>query len=118
MAGGVRFGGTMEIGGEEQVINRRKLQGIIKSIPRYFPKYDESMFETDEVWTGLRPCTPDGLPFVGRAKEFKNLSVAAGHAMLGLSLAPVTGSLVAKLLLGEAAPSGVDLGLLSPDRYA
>ena len=118
MAGGVRFGGTMEIGGEEHVINRRKLQGIIKSIPRYFPKYEESMFETDAIWTGLRPCTPDGLPFVGRAKAFKNLSVAAGHAMLGLSLAPVTGSLVAAVLHDEAPPSGVDLGLLAVDRYA
>ncbi len=117
MAGGVRFGGTMEIGGEEHVINLRKVSGIIKSIPRYFPQYDESMFATDDIWTGLRPCTPDGLPFVGRSKTFKNLSVAAGHSMLGLSLAPVTGSLVAQILHDEKMPSGVDIGLLSPDRY-
>ncbi|HZI32604.1 MAG TPA: FAD-dependent oxidoreductase, partial [Candidatus Binatia bacterium] len=62
-----------------------------------------------------RPCSPDGLPYVGRTAKWANLSLATGHAMMGMSLGPVTGKLMAEILAGEKpAP---DLALLSPDRY-
>ncbi len=64
---------------------------------------------------GLRPCSPDGLPYVGRSMRVPNLVVATGHAMMGLSLGPVTGKLVGQLLDGEK-PS-VALDLLDPERY-
>ena len=67
-------------------------------------------------WRGLRPCSPDGLPYAGRFAEYDNLSVATGHAMMGLSLGPITGRLMVEILSGEK-PS-LDLTLLSPDRYA
>jgi D-amino-acid dehydrogenase len=63
----------------------------------------------------LRPVSPDGLPYLGRPKRWSNVIVATGHAMMGLSLAPVTGKIVASLLAGE--PPGFDLGLLSPERF-
>lgn len=53
------------------------------------------------VWRGLRPCAPDGLPVIGRADGIANLVVATGHAMLGVTLAPVTGEIVASLLSGD-----------------
>jgi D-amino-acid dehydrogenase len=68
-----------------------------------------------EVWRGLRPCTPDGLPIVGRPAGLENLVLATGHAMMGLTLAPVTGRLVAELLSGERLSH--DLGPVSPDRF-
>jgi len=68
------------------------------------------------VWSGLRPCTPDGLPYLGRPARCRNLVVAAGHAMMGVSLAPVTGEIVAALL-GGVAPEIRDAAALSPDRY-
>jgi D-amino-acid dehydrogenase len=68
-----------------------------------------------EVWAGLRPCTPDGLPAIGRPTGLPALILAAGHAMKGTSLAPVTGRLVAELVYGET-PSH-DLEPLSPDRF-
>ena len=70
----------------------------------------------EPVWSGLRPCTPDGLPYVGRFRAYANVSVAAGHGMLGLSLGPVTGELMAGILSGDAP--GIDVTMLSPDRYA
>ena len=68
-----------------------------------------------EVWRGLRPCTPDGLPIVGRPAGLANVTLATGHAMMGLTLAPITGRLVAELLAGER-PS-LDLRPLSPNRF-
>jgi D-amino-acid dehydrogenase len=53
--------------------------------------------ELVEIWRGLRPCTPDGLPVISRPGRYENLIVAAGHATIGMVLGPVTGLLVAQL---------------------
>ena len=66
--------------------------------------------------TLIRPCSPDGLPYVGRIARFANLSAATGHAMMGVSLAPITGTLIAEMLSGE--PASIPIAALSPDRYA
>jgi D-amino-acid dehydrogenase len=117
MEGGtLRFGGTMEISGMSEVINPRRVQGIIKAASRYFPEFTPEDFAEVKPWCGLRPCSPDGLPYLGRAQRFSNLCVATGHAMMGLSLGPVTGSIVARLI--EKEQPEFDLTLLSPDRYA
>jgi D-amino-acid dehydrogenase len=68
-----------------------------------------------EVWRGIRPCTPDGIPVIGRSGRVENVVFATGHAMKGLHLAPVTGSLVADIVT-NGAPTH-DLGPLSPDRF-
>jgi D-amino-acid dehydrogenase len=116
MDGNLRVGGTMEITGLDESIKQRRVAGIAKSLPRYFPEFSSQMFDGLPVWSGLRPCSPDGLPYIGRSGRFENLSIATGHAMLGLSLAPVTGRLIADLLSGK--PAGATGALISPDRYA
>ncbi len=116
MGGSLRFAGTMEITGLDLSVNGRRAAGIIKSIPRYFPELGPEDFRDRPVWSGLRPCSPDGLPYVGRFRRFDNLSVATGHAMMGISLAPITGKLMSELLSGDV-PS-MEIGLLDPDRYA
>ena len=63
----------------------------------------------------MRPCTPDGLPLLGRVSRFKNLTVASGHAMIGISLSPITGMLVSEIISGQT-PS-IDLSLTNPDRF-
>jgi len=98
----LRFAGTMEIGGTDLSINPRRIRGIIKSIPGYFPAFQEKDFEGLTPWVGLRPVSPDGLPYLGPAPGLDNLIVATGHAMMGLSLGPVTGRRIAGLLAGEA----------------
>ncbi len=112
----LRIGGTMEIAGLNEDINPVRVRGIIKSALKYFPAFKESDFAGVQPWRGLRPCSPDGLPYLGRTAKFSNLTLATGHAMMGLSLGPITGRLVGEILDGEK-PSH-DLTLLSPDRFA
>jgi D-amino-acid dehydrogenase len=112
----LRFGGTMEIAGLNEEINLVRVRGIINAVPRYYPEFQPEDFAGIQPWRGLRPCSPDGLPYLGRTAAAANLIVATGHAMMGLSLGPITGRLVADLLAGEQPE--IDLALLSPDRYA
>lgn len=116
MGSALRIGGTMEIAGLNEKINPIRVRGIIRGALPYFPAFTEADFAGVQPWRGLRPCSPDGLPYVGRTSKFANLSVATGHAMMGLSLAPVTGKIVSEILSGET-PSH-DLRLLSPNRFA
>jgi D-amino-acid dehydrogenase len=116
MGPNLRFGGTMEIAGLNENINPVRVQGIIKSAQKYYPDFKPEVFANIKPWCGLRPCSPDGLPYLGRAKEYKNLTIATGHAMMGLSLGPITGQLVSEILSGEK-PSQ-DLTLLDPNRYS
>ena len=112
----LRVGGTMELAGLQQAVNARRVRGIAKSVPQYFPEFRVEDFAGIEPWVGLRPCPPDGLPYLGRSGAAANLVVATGHSMMGLSLGPVTGRIVSQLLAGEE--TGHDLRGLSPDRYA
>lgn len=115
MGNTLRFGGTMEIAGLNEDINPVRVQGIIKAAPKYFPEFTPEDFRDIKPWRGLRPCSPDGLPYLGRTSRYRNLTIATGHAMMGLSLGPITGKLVAGILTDQATP--LDLSLLSPDRY-
>ncbi|MCW1912309.1 FAD-dependent oxidoreductase [Luteolibacter sp. GHJ8] len=98
MDGKLRFAGTMEVGGLDLSINPARVRGIVKSVHSYFPKFSEADFEGVKPWAGLRPVSPDGIPYLGRPDGIPNLVVASGHAMMGLSLGPVSGRLVADLL--------------------
>jgi D-amino-acid dehydrogenase len=115
MGGALRVGGTMEMAGLNEDVNPIRVRGIIDSFCKYFPDFRPEDFDGIQPWRGLRPCSPDGLPFVGRTKKFLNLSVATGHAMMGMTLGPVTGKLIAQIISGEKP--AFDLSLLSPDRY-
>jgi D-amino-acid dehydrogenase len=116
MGSSLRIGGTMELSGLDESIRPERVAGITESVPRYFPNFTADDFRDLPVWRGLRPCAPDGLPYIGRFGRYANLCAATGHAMMGLSLAPITGKLVAELLSGEAP--AIPLDALSPDRYA
>lgn len=115
MNGGLRFAGTMEIAGYDDSVNPARIRGIVKAVPHYFPAFDASDFSEIRPWLGLRPCSPDGMPYLGRSRRIPNLIVASGHGMLGLSLGPVTGRLVAEII--DAHPPSVDLELLDPERF-
>jgi len=115
MGNDLRFGGTMEITGINHRVNMNRVRGIVNSISRYYPDMKVAVPEPETVWHGLRPCSPDGLPYIGRTRRRKNVVVATGHAMMGLSLAPGTGKVVADIV-SEKKPD-VDLTLFDPDRY-
>jgi D-amino-acid dehydrogenase len=111
----IRFGGTMEIGGINQDVNMNRVRGIIKAVPEFFPDYPIEVPKQEKVWSGLRPCSPDGLPYIGRTNKYKNLTIATGHAMMGLSLAPGTGKLVQEIVDNEK--TSIDISLYKPERY-
>ena len=115
MDGALRVGGTMEMVGLNEDINPVRVRGIVESFCKYFPEFSPEDFAGVQPWRGLRPCSPDGLPYVGRTAKFSNFSTVTGHAMMGITLGPVTGKLMAGILAGEKP--AIDITLLSPDRY-
>jgi D-amino-acid dehydrogenase len=115
MANSLRFGGTMEISGVNHSINMKRVKGIVDSIPKYYPDMKISMPLKEKVWHGLRPCSPDGLPYIGRSDRFENLIIATGHSMMGLSLGPATGLLVAEII--DHKKSSMDIELFRPFRF-
>ncbi len=116
MDGALRVGGTMELAGIDDSITQRRVRGITRTFPKYFPAFAESDFAEVTPWSGLRPVSPDGMPYLGRTRRWKNLTVATGHAMMGLSLAPATGKIIAEMLAGEKPSLALDP--MSPDRFA
>ncbi|RJP54915.1 MAG: FAD-binding oxidoreductase, partial [Anaerolineaceae bacterium] len=84
----------------------------LENFAREYLRLDEKL-DIKETWAGLRPVTPDGVPIIGFSPKHKNLILATGHAMLGLSLGPGTGQVVAELVGGQA-PS-VDLRAMTAD---
>jgi D-amino-acid dehydrogenase len=116
MGESLRFAGTMEIAGQDLSQNPRRVAGIVRTVCRAFPDFTPDDFRGIEPWCGLRPCSPDGLPYIGRFRQYGNLLAATGHAMMGLSLGPVTGKIIASILSGE--DPGQPLSLLAPDRFA
>lgn len=111
----LRFAGTMELAGNNLAINQRRVQAILTAVPKYLPNLGGVDLSRAEVWAGLRPCTPDGLPYIGAFREYDNLIAATGHAMLGITLAPVTGKLVSDLILKQ--PIALDMSALHPERF-
>ncbi len=116
MGNSLRFAGTMEIGGLGTEINPARVRGIVKAAARYFPEFEIGDFEGIQPWVGLRPVSPDGMPYLGKAPGLENLVVATGHAMMGLSLAPVTGKLVTEILTNRTPAIAIDA--LSPGRFS
>ncbi len=103
-ASGYRLGSTMEFAGYDATLNRARL-GILTDAAKLYLR-DPLAEPVQEEWWGWRPMTPDGLPVIDRAPAAGNVLIAAGHNMLGLSMAPATGKLVAELLAG--GPTHID----------
>ncbi|MFT6178258.1 MAG: D-amino-acid dehydrogenase [Akkermansiaceae bacterium] len=111
----LRVAGTMEICGTNTSISKPRLQGVIEAFCKFYPQYQTSDFKDLDPWVGLRPCSPDGLPYLGRAPKTPNLIIATGHSMMGLSLAPITGKLVADLVANKKPT--INLTQLNPARF-
>ncbi len=109
----LRVAGTLELAGMDFSINMRRVDAIRTSAEQYLPGLGQARLI--EIWRGLRPCTPDGLPIISGSDTFSNLFIAAGHAMLGMSLGPITGKLIAELVNGEK--TDFDPGPFSLSRF-
>jgi D-amino-acid dehydrogenase len=115
MSSSLQFGGTMEITGADHSIQMNRVRGIVDSIPDYYPEMKVDLPKKENVWHGLRPCSPDGLPYIGRLSKIKNVVIATGHSMMGLSLGAGTGKLVKEIVMGEK--TSMNMGAFDPERF-
>lgn len=109
----LRLGSTLELAGWDMRLRTRRLAGLRRAAARILGLAEDGPVR--QIWRGPRPLTPDGLPVIGRSPHHANVVLATGHCMLGLSLGPVTGKLVAELCAGET-PS-IDIATLTPARF-
>lgn len=114
MRGFTRFAGTMEFSGINHIIRQERVAAIAKGARRFYPELEITAEEKSKAKMGLRPVSPDGLPYIGKFKGFSNLIIATGHAMMGWSLGPATGKFVQQLI-DDARPD-MDLTPFTPDR--
>lgn len=112
----IRFGGTMEITSHKTPPRMNRVQGILDAVKRFYPDFDVPFPAKDKIWYGYRPCSADGLPYIGRVKKYDNLIIATGHSMLGLSLGAGTGKLVSEVANGQK-PS-MDISPFDPLRFS
>lgn len=116
MDGRMRYGGTMEIAPVNKQINIHRVEGIVRSIPQYFPEIQLEVPDVSKIWYGFRPCTPDGLPYIGNTSKIPNLFIAGGHVMSGMSLGPATGKIIADL--ANQKPTNIDISAFNPTRFS
>ncbi|MBI2283081.1 MAG: FAD-binding oxidoreductase [Bacteroidetes bacterium] len=112
----IRFGGTMEITSTNTPPRMNRVKGVLEAVERFFPDFKVPMPTMDKVWYGFRPCSADGLPYLGRTRKWKNVVVATGHAMVGLSLGAGTGKIVNEILNEETC--SMDITPFDPDRFS
>lgn len=112
----IRFGGTMEITSTQTPPRISRVEGILQTVERYFPEFKVPLPTMDKVWYGYRPCSADGLPYLGRTKKWKNVVIATGHAMVGLSLGAGTGKLVSEIVNEEKL--SMNIAPFNPDRFS
>lgn len=105
--GTVRIAGLMELTPPDSALRPGRLAAIASGASQYLRDWPDDP-ALSSGWTGMRPLTPDGLPLIGRAPGFRNLAVAAGHAMLGITLAPATAEAIAELLTEGRAPGVIE----------
>lgn len=99
MQTGYRIGSTMEFAGYDTTINRTRLAMLAKGAEQYL--HEPQTEPIEEEWYGWRPMTTDGKPYIDRSPALSNVWIAAGHNMLGLSMATGTGRLVSEMVNGE-----------------
>ena len=111
----IRFGGTMEVVPTHTPPRYQRVQGILNAVKRFFPEFDIPMPAPEKLWYGYRPCSADGLPYIGKIKHYNNVVIATGHSMLGLSLGAGTGKLVSEVINGEK--SSISLAPFAVERF-
>ena len=114
MPGCPRFAGTMESAGISETVNPVRVEAIARAANRYYPEIELTPEEKKEASSGLRPVSPDGLPYIGQSSKCRNLTLATGHAMMGWSMATGTGKLVSEMISGQ--PLSMDIQPFHPDR--
>lgn len=116
MRGFTRFAGTMELAGLSENIRKERVEAIANAASKFYKNVSLSEEEKENAAYGFRPVSPDGLPFIGKLGTHKNITIATGHAMMGWSLGPGTGKLVAQLIANKKTAMAIERFL--PERFS
>lgn len=114
MDGFTRFAGTMEFSGINFDINMSRVEAIAEAVKKFYPEIEITPEDIKNAKCGLRPVSPDGLPYIGKMNSLYNLFITTGHAMMGWSLGPATGKLISEVIEGDT-PS-MDIKPFDPSR--
>jgi D-amino-acid dehydrogenase len=111
----LRIGGTMELSGINNKVLVKRMEGIYNSAKDFYPGLKIDFPPTDKIWNGLRPVTPDGLPYIGKHSLYENVVIAGGHAMLGISEGTGTGKLVSEIVNNKT--TSIDIRAFRVERF-
>ncbi len=111
----LRIGGTMEFSGNNNKILIKRMEGIYNSVKQFYPGLKIDFPPKDKIWAGLRPVSPDGLPYIGKAGDFDNLLISGGNAMLGVSEAAGAGQIISDLIEKRSTP--IDISAFKVERF-
>lgn len=114
MNGFTRFAGTMEIARINEDVNQVRVKAITDAASDFYKGLRIDQEARDNASSGLRPLSPDGLPFIGRSSDCANLVLATGHAMMGWTMATGTGKLISEIISNKK--TSIDLEPYNPDR--
>jgi D-amino-acid dehydrogenase len=111
----LRLGGTMELSGINNKILVKRMEGIYNSARDFYPGLKIDFPPADKIWSGLRPVTPDGLPYIGKHSACENVVIAGGHAMLGITLGTGTGKIVSEIV--QRKTTAIDISAFRTERF-
>ena len=104
--GRVLIGSTEEHVGFTKAVTAAGMSGLLELGVRLVPRLASAPVE--KTWSGLRPGSPDGLPFLGPVPGVDNLYVAAGHFRAGIQLSPGTAQVITEMILGQPLSMPMD----------
>jgi len=94
----LRISSFMQMGDVETPRDPRREQRLLRNAQKILPNLHwESV---SEFWSGGRPLTPDGKPVIGKTRT-QGVYVNAGHGMWGITLGPISGKVLAELIVGQ-----------------
>ena len=103
MGENIRFGGTLELSGHDNVINKVRIDTIMDKAKQFLPDFPFPQYNSKDFWFGYRPLSFDTLPFIGNSHEYDNLFANIGHGMLGLTQAAGSSKLVSEMMIGKTS---------------
>ena len=111
----LRIGGTMEFSGINNKVLIKRMEGIYNSVKLFYPGLQIEFPPKDKIWTGLRPVTPDGLPYIGEIKKFDNVLISGGNAMLGISQGAAAGLIISDII--EKKNASININAFRVERF-
>jgi D-amino-acid dehydrogenase len=98
----LRIAGIFDLTGIDETLKRKRIDTIVRSSAAFLKDWEPEEIELE--WAGLRPYPSDGLPVIGPVRGREGLYVATGHGRMGITLGPITGKLLAQVVLEGASP--------------